>query len=68
MPAAMACCSDRGSTAISRSRSPMPAVATNSRPAMATAPRAAGHGTFIPSTSVYAKKKLCPIAGATAIG
>ncbi len=53
---------------ISRSRNPIPAVRTNTRPAIATAPSATCHGTFMPMTTEYAKKKLCPIAGATAIG
>ena len=35
---------------------------------MATPPSATRHGTFIPMTTEYAKKKLWPIAGATAIG
>jgi hypothetical protein len=46
----------------------MPAVRMNTVPAIATAPSATGHGTCMPATTVNAKKKLCPIAGATAIG
>ena len=53
---------------INRSRSPMAAVRMNSVPAIATAPRAMRHGTFIATQTVNAKKKLWPIAGATAIG
>ena len=53
---------------ISRSRSPIAAVRMNSVPAMATAPSAMRHGTFIATQTVNAKKKLWPIAGATAIG
>ena len=34
----------------------------------ATAPSATCHGTCIATTTVNAKKKLWPIAGATAIG
>jgi len=68
MPAAIACFNDEGIAVITRSRRPMPAVATKTRPAIATAPSATCHGIFIPTTTEYAKKKLWPIAGATAIG
>ena len=37
-------------------------------PAIATAPSATGHGVPRAATTVNAKKKLCPIAGATPIG
>ena len=39
----------------------MPAVAMKRRPAPATVPSATRHGTFIPTTTDNAKKKLCPI-------
>ena len=68
IPTAMACFNDGGIAVISRSRNPIPAVRTNRMPAMATPPSATCHGTAMPRTTEYAKKKLWPIAGATAIG
>jgi hypothetical protein len=68
IPAAIACFIDRGIAVISRSRRPMPAVRTKIRPATATPPSATRQGTFIPTTTEYTKKKLWPMAGATAIG
>ena len=68
MPAAMACLREAGIAVISRSRKPIPAVRMKIAPAMATAPSATRHGTLMPRTTEYAKKKLWPIAGATAMG
>ena len=68
MPTPIACLSESGTAVITRSRRPMPAVTMKMLPAMATAPSAIGHGVPCPTTTVKAKKKLCPIAGATAIG
>ena len=68
MPTAMACFSEPGMATINRSRNPIAAVRMNSVPAMATAPSAMRHGTCIATQTVKAKKKLWPIAGATAIG
>ena len=68
MPTAIACLSDSGIAGMSRSRRPTPAVRMKISPATATAPSAICHGTRIPTTTVKAKKKLWPIAGATAIG
>jgi predicted metal-dependent enzyme (double-stranded beta helix superfamily) len=44
MPTQIACFSDSGTAVITRSRSPMPAVAMKMKPAMATPPRATRHG------------------------
>lgn len=52
MPTAIACFRDSGTAVINRSRNPMPAVAMKIRPAMATAPRAIGHGVLPASTTV----------------
>ena len=68
MPTAMACFSESGMATMSRSRRPMLAVRMKISPAMATPPSATRHGTCIVTATVNAKKKLCPIAGATAIG
>ena len=58
IPTAMACFSEAGMATINRSRNPMAAVRMNSVPAIATAPRAMRHGTFIATQTVNAKKKL----------
>ena len=53
---------------MTRSRKPNPAVRMNTSPAMATAPSATCQGVPPATTTVNAKKKLWPIAGATPIG
>ena len=58
MPAAIACLSELGIAVMSRSRNPIPAVRMKIVPATATAPSAVRHGTCIPTTTEYAKKKL----------
>ncbi|MNC99663.1 hypothetical protein D3C83_180250 [compost metagenome] len=68
MPAAIACLSEVGMAPMRCSRRPIPAVRMNTIPATATAPSATCQGTPEPTTTEYAKKKLWPIAGATAIG
>ncbi len=68
MPTLIACFSEVGTAVITRSRKPIPAVRMKIVPAIATAPRAMGHGVPPTTTTVNAKKKLCPIAGATAMG
>ena len=68
MPTPMACFSDSGTAVMTRSRKPIPAVRMKIVPAIATAPSATGHGVPPATTTEKAKKKLWPIAGATAIG
>ena len=50
------------------SRKPNDEVATKINPEMKTAPSATCQGTFIVNTTTKAKKKLWPMAGATATG
>ena len=68
MPTPIACRIESGTAASTRSRTPNAAAATKIVPAIATAPSATGQGVPRATTTVYVKKKLWPIAGATAIG
>jgi hypothetical protein len=66
IPAAIDDLSDSGTAATICSRNRNEEVAIKIRPDMNIAPSAASHAT--PAATTAAKKKLCPMAGATAMG